>query len=80
MEQRDYDLFTAAIGVDGPSGAEVVAGINSPQDDSSPAVSPSGDFVYFTSDRPGGHGGFDLGESVEIYEVIREFLEAHGLD
>lgn len=34
--------------------------LNSPFDDGQPAFSPHGDFVYFSSNRPGGPGGFDI--------------------
>ena len=36
-------------------------------DETSPAVSPAGDFVYFASDRPGGAGGFDLYRSRRVH-------------
>ena len=34
--------------------------LSSPADDLSPAFSPAGDFLYFSSARDGGAGGFDL--------------------
>jgi hypothetical protein len=34
--------------------------VGSPSADVEPCFSPSGDFLYFSSDRGGGHGGFDI--------------------
>ncbi len=34
--------------------------LNTNADEGAPAVSPFGDFLYFASDRSGGHGGHDL--------------------
>ncbi|MHC4415981.1 MAG: hypothetical protein ACYS0G_11920 [Planctomycetota bacterium] len=58
--RRDYDIYAATIieGVAGPAAS--AAALNTPHNESGPAVSPAGDFVYFCSDRPGGEGGFDL--------------------
>ena len=35
-------------------------GVNTPHHEGACCVSPAGDFLYFTSNRPGGRGGFDL--------------------
>lgn len=40
--------------------AEVWEVLNSDADEGQPAFSPHGDFIYFSSNRPGGAGGFDL--------------------
>ncbi|MHC4970012.1 MAG: hypothetical protein ACYTF4_15560, partial [Planctomycetota bacterium] len=54
-----FDLYAA--GIDNPALVPVpLAALNTPHDESACAVSPAGDFVYFSSDRPGGEGGFDL--------------------
>jgi hypothetical protein len=58
--QRDYDLYLAALTPNGPGRPVPVAELNSEHNDGSPALSPAGDFIYISSDRPGGHGGFDL--------------------
>ncbi|MCP3903015.1 MAG: hypothetical protein GY715_05200 [Planctomycetes bacterium] len=60
LAQRDYDLYRAAVTPRGVGVPEPVRELNSPFNDGSPALSPAGDFVYLSSDRPGGHGGFDL--------------------
>ena len=40
--------------------AHPLQNVNTPSHEGTPCVSPAGDFLYFTSDRPGGLGGFDL--------------------
>ncbi|MEK6799141.1 MAG: hypothetical protein AABZ12_09275 [Planctomycetota bacterium] len=57
---RTYDLYVAAIGDRGIEAAAALTALNTSFNEGSPAVSPFGDFVYFSSDRPGGQGGFDL--------------------
>ncbi|MCO6436703.1 MAG: PD40 domain-containing protein [Phycisphaerae bacterium] len=57
---RTYDLYVAAIGDAGVQTARPLAALNTPYNEGSPAVTPSGDFLYFASDRPGGSGAFDL--------------------
>lgn len=60
LYQRDYDLYVSALTDRGVGNAELVAGLNSEFNEGSPAISPVGDFIYFSSDRPGGEGGFDI--------------------
>jgi flagellar motor protein MotB len=56
------DLFTAKLGKDGKWSAPVNLGalVNSPAWDSQPSLSPSGDTLYFASDRLGGFGLSDI--------------------
>ncbi|MHC4827451.1 MAG: hypothetical protein ACYTEY_12920, partial [Planctomycetota bacterium] len=55
----DFDLYI--VGIDDPASVPTpVEALNTPHDETAAAVSPAGDFVYFSSDRPGGEGGFDL--------------------
>ncbi len=56
----DYNLFVASLLADGPGAAHAVDAVNTDANETSPALSPSGDFLYFASDRAGGFGGFDL--------------------
>ncbi len=57
---RDYDLYVARVSETGVGAAEPLTALNTPHNDGGPGVSPLGDFLYFTSDRPAGLGGFDL--------------------
>ncbi|MEQ8850347.1 MAG: hypothetical protein RIB32_01035 [Phycisphaerales bacterium] len=56
--ESGFDLYRARLESEQP--AALLSALNSPADDVGIAVSPSGDFVYLSSDRPGGAGGFDL--------------------
>jgi len=69
----DYDLYLAMRGTDGTFGtAAAVAALNTGADEITPALSPSGDFLYFASDRAGGLGGFDLYRSRRVHGEHRE--------
>ena len=57
---RTYDLFAAPITPRGAGQAQPLSALNTPDNEGAPCVSPVGDFVYFSSDRPGGEGGFDV--------------------
>jgi hypothetical protein len=58
--RRTYDLYESAITDSGFGPAVALDALNTPANEGAPAVSPTGDFLYFASDRDGGHGGFDL--------------------
>ena len=58
--RRTYDLFAAPITPRGPGQAQPLPALNTPHNEGAPCVSPVGNFVYFSSDRPGGEGGFDV--------------------
>ncbi len=60
LYQRDYDLFVSTLTDRGAGPATPVLALNGPSNEGSPAISPVGDYLYFTSDRAGGEGGFDL--------------------
>ncbi|UCD76019.1 MAG: PD40 domain-containing protein [Phycisphaerales bacterium] len=60
LYQRDYDIYASTISDRGVGPARPIAELNTRFNDGAPAVSPVGDFLYFTSDRPGGEGGFDV--------------------
>jgi len=59
-ESRDYDLYAAPLTDAGAGDAVRIDALSTPFDEGSPGVSPTGDFLYFASNRPGGAGGFDL--------------------
>jgi len=60
FQHRDYDLYAATVTDAGFGRAAPLAALNTSSNEGAPAVSPFGDFVYFSSDRTGGRGGFDL--------------------
>ncbi|MCZ6654627.1 MAG: hypothetical protein O7D91_16565, partial [Planctomycetota bacterium] len=60
LHHRDYDLYSAALNESGWGNAAAVDVLNTPQNEGAAAISPFGDFLYFSSDRPRGAGGFDL--------------------
>lgn len=55
----DYDIWMSRRNGEQWEAATPVS-FNSPSRDFDPAFSSDGQFVYFCSDRPGGHGGDDL--------------------
>lgn len=58
--RHDYDLYAANVTDDAIEPARPLGWANTPRDEGSPAVSPAGDFLYFSSNREGGLGGYDL--------------------
>ncbi len=70
--QSDYDIFAVTILPDEGSNTTAlaalphfgegdrVAPLNSPQDEGQVVITPRGDFLYFSSNREDGQGGFDL--------------------
>lgn len=69
--QRDYDLYAANITDAGITDAVPLATLNTPHNEGAPAVTPFGDFIYFSSDRPGGQGGFDLYRARRLHGAFR---------
>ncbi len=59
-DRHDYDLYQADVRDGVADRARPVAWANTARDEGAPAVSPAGDFLYFSSDRDGGAGGYDL--------------------
>jgi hypothetical protein len=59
--RHDYDLYVCSC-AGGEAWAEAtrIDRLSTTADEGAPAVSPSGDFLYFASDRSGGAGGLDL--------------------
>lgn len=58
--RHDYDLYQADLRDGVADRARTVDWANTARDEGAPAVSPAGDFLYFSSDRDGGAGGYDL--------------------
>ena len=59
-DQHDFDLYCATITGETVVEVRSLRELNTAHDEGSPAVTPVGDFLYFSSNRPGGEGGFDL--------------------
>lgn len=59
-DERSYNLYSATFTKSEFAQATPLVSLNTKHNEGSPAVSPFDDFVYFTSDRPGGPGGYDL--------------------
>ena len=68
---RTYDLYQAPLTERGPGQAQAMAALNSPFNEGAPCVTPTGDFLYFSSDRPGGEGGFDLYRSWRVRDEFK---------
>jgi len=64
---RTYDLYVAAIRDGGSFQATPIGALNTTYNEGTPAVSAFGDFLYFSSDRSGGQGGFDLYRSRRLH-------------
>ncbi|MEI6210188.1 MAG: hypothetical protein WCR06_01050 [bacterium] len=85
-----YDLFCATLftpppverRAGSPAAAPSVVQVErldeicSGRDDTDPALSPSGDLLYFASNRPKGHGGYDLYVSRRIRGVLETPVNA----
>lgn len=71
-EARDYDLFTCAITDRGLGEAARLDQLSTGANEGTPSVSPYGDFLYFSSDRPGGLGGFDLYRARRLNDRLGE--------
>jgi hypothetical protein len=56
----------------GPLG--MLAGAETDSTETQPCFSPGGDFLYFSSDRPGGRGGFDLYRSRVLLDKNELYL------
>lgn len=70
-QARDYDLYACSIGGLDVGEATLLGAVNTNANETAPAVNRYGDFLYFSSDRPGGFGGYDLYRS-------RRMHDAHG--
>lgn len=67
---HDYDLYEVSLSPDHSAKTEALLALNTPANEGTPAFSPAGDFLYFSSDRSGGLGGFDLYRSRRLRGVF----------
>lgn len=58
--KRTYDLYQSELTPAGAQPARPLVALNTSANEGAPCISPAGDFLYFTSDRKDGFGGFDL--------------------
>jgi hypothetical protein len=58
--RHDYDLYESKLTDAGYTAPTRIDALCTPKNEGAPALSPAGDFIYFSSDRDGGLGGFDL--------------------
>ena len=59
-KDKSRDLFLRRWNGTSWSGPRPMRALNSNFEETSPSLSGDGDFLYFTSDRPGGPGGYDI--------------------
>ena len=59
-KDKSHDLFLRRWNGTSWSSPRPMRALNSNFEETSPSLSGDGDFLYFTSDRPGGPGGYDL--------------------
>ncbi|MDP6380064.1 MAG: hypothetical protein QF662_01860, partial [Phycisphaerae bacterium] len=59
-DTKDYDIYTLDLAAEEPGEPVPLTALNTEADEGQPMVSPQGDFVYFASNRAGGHGGYDI--------------------
>ncbi|MFQ5491273.1 MAG: carboxypeptidase regulatory-like domain-containing protein, partial [Phycisphaerae bacterium] len=65
--RRDYDLYRCPLTPRGPGQSQPLTALNTEFNEGAPALSPVGDFIYFSSDRPGGFGAYDLYRSRQLH-------------
>ncbi len=88
-----YDIFVTQLLLEGgwKRPQNLGAPYNSPQDDEYPTVVRSGEFMYFSSNRPGGEGDFDIYRArvphfakpivlVQFTGFVREELSEKGIE
>ncbi len=60
LYHRHYDIYLTVLDDRGYGAVQPVTALNTPYNEGSPAITPFSDFLYFSSDRPDGQGGYDL--------------------
>ncbi|MFO0839970.1 MAG: hypothetical protein U1D55_15785 [Phycisphaerae bacterium] len=71
LQHRTYDIYEARHTDAGFAPPRPIAALNTPANEGAVCVSPLGDFLYFSSDRPGGRGGFDLYRARRVGDDFR---------